>query len=92
MPGFQLCGDEAYHNLDVYCYAAQLVKVGSEDIATTGALVFDPESDTVKADMVVVSTTSRNPGHTNWKDAPKWECKDLEANEDMGVDDIRNLR
>lgn len=96
MAGFPLCGDETHHNLYVYCYAAQLLKMGNWDIATTGALVSDPESGTVNADMVVVSTASRKPGlgHTSPKDAPKWEweCKDLEANENIGVDDIRNLR
>ena len=90
MPGFRLGGEEAYHSLYVYCYATQLLKVGSGDIATTGALVFDPASGTVKA---VVSASSRKPGQTNQKDAKwEWECKDLEANEDLGVEGIRNLR
>jgi hypothetical protein len=95
MPRFRLGGEEAYYNLYVYCYAAQLLKVGSGEIATTGALVFDPAGDTVNADIIVVSASSRKPGQTNRKDAKwKWECKDLEANEDLGVDGygIRNLR
>jgi len=62
IPGFRLGGGkEAYHNVYVYCYAAQLLKVGSGDIATTGTLVFDPASGTVNADMIVVSASSRKP-------------------------------
>ena len=61
MPGFRLGGEEAYHNPYVYCYAAQSLKVGNGDIATTGALVFDPASGTVNADMIVVSASCRKP-------------------------------
>jgi hypothetical protein len=95
LPSFRLGGEEAYYNLYVYCYAAQLLKVGSGEIATTGALVFDPAGGTVNAEIIVVSASSRKPGQTNRKDAKwEWDCKDLEANEDLGVDGhgIRNLR
>jgi len=94
MPGFRLGGEEAYHNLYVYCCAAQLLKVGSRDIATTRALAFDPASGTVNAgNMIVVSASSRQPERTNRKDAKwEWECKDLEANEGLGVNGIRNLK
>ncbi|KIM35674.1 hypothetical protein M413DRAFT_326748 [Hebeloma cylindrosporum] len=87
--------EEPNQNLYFYCYVAHLLNLESwDDIATTGTLVFDPASGTVNADMVVVSSCSQKQGHTTkWNDTNSaWEYKDLEANEDFGEDDIRNLR
>ena len=89
MPEFQLCGDAAYHNLYVYYYAAQLLKVSRGDIATTGALASAPKSGSVNADMVVVSTTYRKPGIP----IGRTQNRNVKISRpmDMGVGDIRNL-
>lgn len=85
---------EDSHNPPLYCYLAQLLNVGKQCIiATTGSLVFDPASGSVQAETLVFSTNSEKCENIDDKDAKlEWEFKDLEANESLEANEVKDAR
>jgi hypothetical protein len=81
-------GDSKDRNLPLFCHLSRLLCVGKRGIAATGTLPLDSATGKAKAKTIVAST---NPHKSNQKDAKsEWKFKDLKANGDLSVTDIKD--